>query len=593
MSLRSKVLTVLLALTLIPLIGVGVVACVHAFRWSHEVVDARLARSAERAAADISGKYAELTFTLNDLGASLMSAGERAGRLDARGVSAAVAEWGGAAQFASVELRDDAGRVIAKRDITPVVARCATGNEPTTVAVTSRIRNATGTAHLVGRVSVSSVFPAPPANDGEGHLLVIDRATGGIVHDPSCEGAWVEIGLDALPAERRGHVSVRTAGGMQRGWYVNLAQPDWLIVSAPNAAWPVAFSDERLLPLLLVMVLALVSGGAFVILLAHLRDSLDELTRAAVRIGQGDFVPWLPPPGEDEVGRLSFAIGTMAARLHDVMHQNVRTRQMAALGELASHVSHEIRNPLSSIKLNLQSVEREVRTGDVPGDLPSVLQLCLREINRLDGTVQGVLRLAGFRQPVMEMCAVHGLLEDTLRTVAPQLKERAIEVRFHDLAPQDRIRGDAVQLRSVFLNLFLNAADSMQGGGALRIWTEAAEDGARRSVIRVRVADSGEGVPPELRDRIFQPFFSTKQNGSGIGLPLALQTIEAHNGRLWLETRSELDRGAEFVVELPLVVEVGTAELQTALPASAENDPALAPAAFDSVRRTTPVAGVR
>jgi signal transduction histidine kinase len=289
-----------------------------------------------------------------------------------------------------------------------------------------------------------------------------------------------------------------------------------------------------------------------VILIRDLLRSLDILTSAAVRIGQGDFSPWLPPPTHDEVGHLSFAIGTMAGRIQQVMQQNAHTRQMAALGELASHVSHEIRNPLSSIKLNLQSVEREVHGGDVPADLPDVLQLCLRQIHRLDGTVQGVLRLAGSREPELAPCGVHWILREALETVQPQLEERSISVAIDLRAARNSIRADAAQLRGVFLNLLLNARDAMSAGGRLTVWTEVVEEGGGDRAIRVHVADDGPGVPPEARDRIFQPFFTTKTTGSGIGLALALRTVEAHSGRLYLERRSELDRGAEFVVELPL-----------------------------------------
>jgi signal transduction histidine kinase len=298
--------------------------------------------------------------------------------------------------------------------------------------------------------------------------------------------------------------------------------------------------------------IAAAAAGAFVILIGDLLRSLDVLSSAAVRIGQGDFSPWLPPPTHDEVGRLSFAIGTMATRLEQVMRQNARTRQMAAIGELASHVSHEIRNPLSSIKLNLQSVEREMRGGAVPTDLPDVLQLCLREIHRLDGTVQGVLRLAGSREPHLGPCSLHALLEDAMQTVGPQLEERAIHVATALDAPRNVVRADSAQLRGVLLNLLLNARDAMPDGGRLTIWTEMVEDSTHTRMIRVHIADEGPGVPPEDRDRIFQPFFTTKSTGSGIGLPLASRTIEAHGGRLYLERRSELERGAEFVFELPL-----------------------------------------
>jgi two-component system sensor histidine kinase HydH len=240
------------------------------------------------------------------------------------------------------------------------------------------------------------------------------------------------------------------------------------------------------------------------------------------------------------------------------MQQNARNRQMAAIGELASHVSHEIRNPLSSIKLNLQSIDRELRSGAVPIDLHDVVQLCLREVNRLDGTVQGVLRLAGSHEPQLTHLAVHAVLRDALQTMQPQLEERGIALDLQLDALRDDVRADATQLRGVFVNLLVNGRDAMPDGGTLRVWTELAEESARGRTIRVHVADDGPGVRPEDRDRIFQPFFTTKATGSGIGLPLAVRTIEKHGGRLWLERRSELERGAEFVIELPLAADTGT-----------------------------------
>jgi len=123
-------------------------------------------------------------------------------------------------------------------------------------------------------------------------------------------------------------------------------------------------------------------------------------------------------------------------------------------------------------------------------------------------------------------------------------------------ATRDVILGDAEALRGVFVNLFLNAAEAMTDGGELRISSEvvAGPRGAP-AVIRVRVADQGPGVSGEVADRIFEPFFSTKGEGTGFGLPLALSTVEDHGGTLELEASESDAEGAVFVVELPLAGE--------------------------------------
>jgi signal transduction histidine kinase len=120
-------------------------------------------------------------------------------------------------------------------------------------------------------------------------------------------------------------------------------------------------------------------------------------------------------------------------------------------------------------------------------------------------------------------------------------------------ALHDTVRGDPKKLKGVFLNLFLNAADAMPDGGWLQVSSETAHDGSKAGpVIRVRVADSGPGVPAERRDKIFEPFFSTKEEGTGFGLALAQQAVEEHEGALRLEQDDHGKSGAVFVVELPL-----------------------------------------
>jgi signal transduction histidine kinase len=298
----------------------------------------------------------------------------------------------------------------------------------------------------------------------------------------------------------------------------------------------------------LVLFMALAAGGAFLILAQHVMASLEELTLAAERIGEGDMSPWLPPPTEDEVGRLSGAFSRMLGRLKATMRQSQAAWQAAAVGGVASQLSHEIRNPLSSIRLNLQSVEREVREGRVPDDLPEVLNICMREIERLNESVSGVLEFGRPSAPKRRPCRLSGVIDESLALIRPRLERAGVAVDWSARGADDDILADASLLRGVFLNLFLNAADAMPGGGTIRVWLESPS----AQEVRAHVADDGPGVSSDVRAQIFEPFFTTRAKGTGIGLSVARQTIEAHGGTLDFAKRSELERGAEFVIALPL-----------------------------------------
>jgi signal transduction histidine kinase len=314
------------------------------------------------------------------------------------------------------------------------------------------------------------------------------------------------------------------------------------------------FARTRLINLVLVLLAAAVISVAFLLTMRRLTHSLGVLTAAADEVAQGNFQPNLPPPSGDEVGRLSTAFGLMVREVRDMLRRIQESRHLAVVGQFASQLSHEIRNPLTSIKLNLQRLKREVESDRISGEYAGPIDICLREVQRLDRVAGGVLGIARTRSHEREPCSVHHALNEALEALRPQFEERGIAVHTQLDASADMVSGDAQQLRGVFLNLFLNAVDAMPDGGALKVMTEAGVGGTR-STIRVRVADTGPGVPPDVRDRIFEPFVSTKEEGTGFGLALAQQAVEEHGGMLRLEDRAEDRRGAVFVVELPLVVE--------------------------------------
>ncbi len=314
-----------------------------------------------------------------------------------------------------------------------------------------------------------------------------------------------------------------------------------------------AYDSGRAKRLLFMVAVMLLTSLAFSLLINRVMRSLGELTAAADAIGRGDFTPWLPPPGEDEVGRLSFAIGSMVERIGQMLRQVEQSRQLAVVGEFASYLAHEIRNPLSSLKLNLQGAVRDFRAGQLDGHLPQVLETCVQEINRLDRVVHTILRLGRVESGARAPCSVHGVIDEAVNLIGMQLSRRGISVEVRQRALADRVLASSEQLKGVLLNLLLNATDAMPLGGRIRIWTrnELARDD--RPAVRIHIADDGPGIPPEQRDRIFDPFFTTKRDGTGIGLSLALRTLRHHGGDLTYEKSSEIESGAEFIITLPLL----------------------------------------
>lgn len=315
----------------------------------------------------------------------------------------------------------------------------------------------------------------------------------------------------------------------------------------------VARDNERLRRLLFQAAIVLLTSLAFSALLKRVMRSLGELTAAADQIGRGDFTPWLPPPGEDEIGRLSLAIGSMGEQIREMLRQVEQGRQLAVIGEFASYLAHEIRNPLSSLKLNLQGVARGVRAGELGQHLPQLLDTCILEINRLDRVVQTILRLGHKDSSARAPCSVHRVLTEVAELVRLQFTRCGVSLELRELAAADEVMASSEQLKGVFLNLFLNAADAMPDGGRLRVSTRNALLREREPVVTIHVVDEGRGIPPELRDTIFDPFFTTKHEGSGLGLPLALRSVRHVGGDLRYEKRSEMERGAAFVITLPVL----------------------------------------
>jgi signal transduction histidine kinase len=280
-----------------------------------------------------------------------------------------------------------------------------------------------------------------------------------------------------------------------------------------------------------------------------------SIAQAAESIGHGRFNVWLPPPADDELGRLSLALGRMVTRLSTSLHQMEITRSMATVGELASHLSHEIRNPLSSMRLNLQMLGRDLRRGSVPEDGEHLVGLCLSELQRLDDVVKTVLEVGrGTRVRPDATCDAHVCIRETVSVMQSKLAARGVAVALRLGATESVVAVDATQLKSLLINLLLNAMEAMSRSDEKRILvtTELLGLPDEPSRMELCVADTGPGVPAHLHEKIFEPFFTTKASGNGIGLATALRILQECGGMIRCSPASDWTGGAEFVLELPL-----------------------------------------
>jgi two-component system sensor histidine kinase HydH len=220
----------------------------------------------------------------------------------------------------------------------------------------------------------------------------------------------------------------------------------------------------------------------------------------------------------------------------------LRAEQLSAVGQLAAGVAHEVRNPLAAMKM---LVEAALRPNNTMPLSTQDLKVIYGEIARLEQRVQGFLDFARLPTPRRATCDLRDVLTQALDLIRTRARHQNVELAVS--APHEPLPGclDREQMRTVFINLFLNALDAMPHGGRLDVELAADPSGT----THVTIADSGSGIPPEMAGRLFTPFASTKPTGTGLGLSISRRIVEEHGGTLTAENRSQ--GGACFVLNLP------------------------------------------
>jgi signal transduction histidine kinase len=281
------------------------------------------------------------------------------------------------------------------------------------------------------------------------------------------------------------------------------------------------------------------------------------------------------------------------ARLYDELRQALREREtaqaqliqaekMAALGKLVASIAHEINNPLQAVQGCLSLAEEELHGQQRPQRMAEYLGIAGGEIGRIAAIMT---RLRDFYRPGRAGFAptdVHTLLQSVMALVAKPLRDAGVRVEYHVVEDLPIIHANADQLRQVFLNLILNAIEAMPQGGRLIVHTapdqiRAAGSEEARPAVRIEFSDTGIGMPEEVRARLFEPLFTTKEHGAGLGLAISYNIVRAHDGEI--SVQSQLGVGSTFAILLPV----------SPSPGGALSDP-YAPDAYGGLRAHTPAA---
>jgi signal transduction histidine kinase len=241
------------------------------------------------------------------------------------------------------------------------------------------------------------------------------------------------------------------------------------------------------------------------------------------------------------------------------------SRKLAALGRLSAGVAHEVKNPLNAMMIHLELLRQQVNPEARPRRLASAVgsvavaaepppvdqaaalshvDVIASEIRRLDEVVQGFLKFSRPEDLKLQPVSLVALFDEVVPIASPEATRAGVQL-IVDCQHAPDVNGDPAMLRQAFLNLALNACQAMNEGGVLRIHGEA----ARGRQVAITFADTGRGIAPEHLKRIFDLYFTTKEQGSGIGLSMVYRTVQMHDGEI--EVQSTPGKGTTFRVLLP------------------------------------------
>jgi len=304
----------------------------------------------------------------------------------------------------------------------------------------------------------------------------------------------------------------------------------------------------------IIMLLALLWGGGLLFGIQRwLVRPLERIGRSTSVISTGELDHMIPVTSNDELGDLAGSIGSMARALKQIQARLLQAERLAAVGELASYIAHNIRNPLASIRSSAQAALKHPEVSDgVRRDLQGI-------IDTADHLRRWVHRFLFTFKPIAPALAAGDLnrvITGAFQIVRPAVEEKGIAVRMNLQDPLPPVLLDEEYLEQALVSLFTNACDATPMKGTIAVTSRLIAEGEGPEMVAVEFADDGAGIPREMREKIFTPFFTTKSDGVGLGLTIAHKVVSSHRGTLTLSNRPEGGTVARIV--LPTLIAVGT-----------------------------------
>jgi len=333
------------------------------------------------------------------------------------------------------------------------------------------------------------------------------------------------------------------------------------IIGVLNVHYSLAETNRRIIEatrLFIVSTAAMllfVAGAISLVMVKFVRRPLKSIIENMARVEQGDLSVRMAPEGRDEIGRLIVSFDSMVEKLDtarrelDRLHfqQLERADRLASVGEMAAGIAHEIKNPLAGISAAMSIIRQ-----DFPDEDPrkEIIGEVIEQVSRLDKTVNDLLFFGKQTLPEPTYADVNDILRKTLLFARQHRGGKNIERRLELAEGLPDVYVDPKQVQQVFLNLVLNAMQAMQEGGGTLTVGSGLVDREGQQWVRVNIADTGPGIPPQIMEKLFTPFFTTKAQGTGLGLAICKKLIDQHGGTIRVE--SDQGKGTTFMIDLPV-----------------------------------------
>lgn len=340
-------------------------------------------------------------------------------------------------------------------------------------------------------------------------------------------------------------------GGEKAAAYAPIEATRWsLAVSIPIEEFVDEANKLKTGVIQTVLIALFLSGFAVAFISHRLLKPIKQLAEATEDISAGNWSKEIPVNSNDELGMLTSSFNRMTHSLRDTQQKLVASEKLISIGRLSAGVAHEFRNPLNAMKGAVNYMKKH-RSEDTL--ITEYSDLLLEEINRLSGFVDEFLYFAKQSKPKPVLIDLNDLIENTLSLFEEEFKNKNIRITRSlepDLPP---MMLDARQIEQVLINLLLNAVDAAGEGGQVHVIARIKDENKKHNAsprVLIIVEDNGKGIQPDDLKYIFDPFFSTKDSGTGLGLPISYGIVEGHGGTIEVDSKPGI--GTSMTVNLPL-----------------------------------------